>query len=32
MAHKVDEFCRLDRLEQATEIFLKIMNNWCLQF
>ncbi|MGM0597451.1 MAG: M20 family metallopeptidase [Myxococcota bacterium] len=31
MAHKADEFCKLERLNQAVEIFSEIMNNWCLR-
>jgi len=29
MAHKTDEFCRVSRIEEATEAYFKIAKSWC---
>jgi succinyl-diaminopimelate desuccinylase len=29
LAHQTDEYCRLDRLEQAVEIYTQITRRWC---
>lgn len=29
LAHQTDEYCRLDRLEQAVELYVKIARRWC---
>ncbi|MFW5636091.1 MAG: M20 family metallopeptidase [Thermodesulfobacteriota bacterium] len=29
LAHQTNEYCRLDRIEQATEIYLEIARRWC---
>ncbi|UCG93674.1 MAG: M20 family metallopeptidase [Candidatus Aerophobus sp.] len=29
MAHKTDEFCYIDKIEQATEAYFEIAKNWC---
>lgn len=29
LAHQTDEFCRIDRIEQADAIFTEIMTRWC---
>ena len=30
MAHKTDEYCYISKLEEATEIYWKIIEKWCL--
>lgn len=27
--HVVDEFCRVDRVEQATEVYRELLTAWC---
>lgn len=29
MAHKTDEFCYIDKIEEATEAYFEIAKNWC---
>ena len=29
MAHKTDEFCRVSRIEEATEAYFRIAKSWC---
>ena len=29
MAHKTDEFCRVSKIEEATEAYFKIAKSWC---
>jgi succinyl-diaminopimelate desuccinylase len=29
LAHQTDEYCRLDRLEQAVELYVEIARRWC---
>jgi succinyl-diaminopimelate desuccinylase len=29
LAHQTDEYCRIDRVEQATDIFETLMSRWC---
>ena len=29
MAHKTDEYCRIERLEQAVELYVEIARGWC---
>ncbi len=30
MAHKTDEYCRVDKLEEACESYIRILEKWCL--
>src|SRR5215467_15389690 len=29
MAHQTDEYCRVSRIEEATEIYSRLVRNWC---
>ncbi len=29
MAHKIDEYCKIEQIEQAVEIYTEIMRRWC---
>jgi succinyl-diaminopimelate desuccinylase len=29
MAHQTDEYCRIDRIEQAVDIYIEIARRWC---
>ena len=29
--HQTDEYCRVDRIEQAVDIYTDILQNWCLE-
>lgn len=29
MAHKTDEYCRISKIEEATEAYIEIAKNWC---
>jgi succinyl-diaminopimelate desuccinylase len=29
MAHQTDEYCRVDRIEQAVEVYTEIIERWC---
>ncbi len=29
MAHKTDEFCRVSKIEEATEAYFEIAKSWC---
>jgi succinyl-diaminopimelate desuccinylase len=29
LAHQTDEYCRVDRLEQAVELYVEIARRWC---
>ena len=29
MAHQTDEYCQIDRIEQAVEAYLKLAQSWC---
>jgi succinyl-diaminopimelate desuccinylase len=29
MAHKTDEFCYINKIEEATEAYFEIAKNWC---
>jgi succinyl-diaminopimelate desuccinylase len=29
MAHQTDEFCRIDRVEQARAIYTRLVVDWC---
>jgi succinyl-diaminopimelate desuccinylase len=29
MAHQTDEYCRIDRIEQAVEIYRRLILRWC---
>ena len=29
MAHQTNEYCRVDRIEQAKEIYIEIVRRWC---
>ena len=29
MAHQTDEFCRVDRIGEAHELFVDVIDDWC---